>query len=149
MDYVSRSRATRDWLLLSARSTAILNKGFVVDGLSWCPIVSRLVCVIRERPVCVAQTSTLDTNSPPFSLSLSYSPPSFISFAPSCSRIFSRVYASRSAFRSLISFTRVLRVSPNDDSIKLSRLNVIIANSPRIKPDSKARLARRTIEKNE
>lgn len=49
----------------------------------------------------------------------------------------------------LVSFTRVLRVSPNDDSIKLSRLNAIIANSPRgSEPDSNARLAHQMIEKN-
>jgi len=86
MDYVSRSRATYDWPPLSVGSTTILNKRLVVDGLSWCSIVFQLVCVIRERLVCVAQTSTLDTN-PLFPLPpLSLSPPLsiFVSFAAFC-----------------------------------------------------------------
>lgn len=72
MDYVSRSRAIYDWPPLSVESMAILNKGLVVDGLSWCSIVFQLVCVIRERLVCVAQTLTLDMNPLSFSLFLSF-----------------------------------------------------------------------------
>jgi hypothetical protein len=51
MNHVSRSRATCDWPPLFAGFTAIPNKGPSADGLSWCLIVFRLVCVIRESPL--------------------------------------------------------------------------------------------------